>query len=240
MSENQLLERIIRLEQANRNLRRVLLTAILLVGIPSLLGAGFATRAIPERIQAREIDIVDSAGRVRAVLNSRSLRLNDENGLKRIDLGKDEGANAGAGLSLYDSNGKNIVDVTVTGWGDGGLVVSDDTGRSRADIGTFAGSPALGVYGSDGKTEATMEASGASASVGASSGNSAMGTINVGSGYAGFFMATEAHSGVVIGTSNAFANMPMSLPSWVPSVNKGAGPQIILVHEGHTSWQAPR
>lgn len=67
MSESELVNRVEQLERDNRRLKR--LGAALLV-LVAALGAIYAARPVPHKIEAHEFDVVDGAGRVRIRLST--------------------------------------------------------------------------------------------------------------------------------------------------------------------------
>jgi hypothetical protein len=62
MSEDELVQRLERLEKDNRRLKHIALAALVLLGAAVGLGAGRATPGVPGVIKAREFDVVNAAG----------------------------------------------------------------------------------------------------------------------------------------------------------------------------------
>jgi len=62
MSEDQLVQRLERLERDNRRLNLFALAALVLLGAAIGLGAARATPRVPDVIKAREFDVVNAAG----------------------------------------------------------------------------------------------------------------------------------------------------------------------------------
>src|SRR5579885_3602345 len=107
-----LLERVVRLEHEQTELRRAnrrlrLLTGALMLSMGALVVMG---QAVPERtVEAQQFVLRSRDGTVRGSIGitdngAVGINLNDSKGQKRIDL--DIASNGSPGLDLYDPNGK--------------------------------------------------------------------------------------------------------------------------------------
>lgn len=108
MTETELADRLERLERDNRRLKK--LAAVALV-IAAALGATYAARPVPDTITAREFDVVDEAGRARAVIDvdfrdAAGLYLRGADGKLQAELSAPPHRAEGTGLTVYDDGNK--------------------------------------------------------------------------------------------------------------------------------------
>lgn len=124
MTEPELIERLQRLEEANRRLWFVAVGALALLMAAIGFHAVYAAPAIPQKVVAHEFDVVDGSGNVRATFATTSgepfLRLTGANKQSLL---------AGPGLVMLISGGRE--------------------GASTVDIGAAHGSPSISLV--DGK-----------------------------------------------------------------------------------------
>jgi len=164
-----ILARIEALEKENRRLKRWGLVALVLA---TALGAIFATQLAPEKITAREFEVVDSSGKTRAQMGLMSgepgIILYDGQGEQRVELGmlfRESGRTlreSNPGISFTDPRGNALLGMGLTSSGSSWVVLSDQQGF-RMNLGTTQTiNPATGetretsaaslvMFGKDGK-----------------------------------------------------------------------------------------
>ena len=163
----------------------VLAACIVLAAVAAAYAAGQAKVSAPEVIRAQKFELVDEKGKVRAELTLvdgiPGLLLSDQEGKPRAALGLDK--NGTPSLSLHDSSGKTRAALSFMRPGGTAptLAMFDERGKQRVQLGIVEnGSPglslcdekesvrvglavtsegsAVGVYRSDGKPAAGLEA----------------------------------------------------------------------------------
>jgi hypothetical protein len=100
MTEMELVQRLERLERDNRRLKRIGAAALVLA---AALGAIYARQPIPEKITARELDVLDSTGRLRASVTPGGINFWDVHGANWAAFGKLKGG--AGGLSIMERGG---------------------------------------------------------------------------------------------------------------------------------------
>ena len=121
MTETELANRLEKLERDNRRLKRLGAAALVLA---AALGAIYATRPVPEKITAREFDVVDDAGRVRIRLSTTpgetSVRVLDAQGHSAASMEERPGSswvmagNFGGNAAMLDSSATFGSEVSVS------------------------------------------------------------------------------------------------------------------------------
>lgn len=119
MTETEVVKRLERLERDNRRLKRLATVALI---IATALGAIYAAQPVPDKMTAHEIDVVDTAGRVRIKLavshmekdsgghtyEGPNVALYDANGVKREEIGGYLSL-FGPQLTMFDDHGNQAV-----------------------------------------------------------------------------------------------------------------------------------
>lgn len=143
MTETELVKRLEGLERDNRRLKGFAVTAIILA---AALGAIYATQPVPEVIRARNFEVVDRTGRVRAKMAVQP------NGIAFIQVTDELGhARAAMVTSLSGGSTVEILDPKghqTAGMGDstlgGSIAVADTQGKTRAVMAVSAsGAPSI-------------------------------------------------------------------------------------------------
>jgi len=123
-------ERITNLENANRQWRRLTVGMVLLV---AFLGYDYATRAKPDTLRLRKLEIVDEQGTTLATFGTfegaAMLNLFGTTGKGRITMGAGEGGSDGAQINVYNPLGKKVVSVQSDKTNEGAVHVSDVNGK---------------------------------------------------------------------------------------------------------------
>jgi hypothetical protein len=104
MTETELVQRLERLERDNRRLSRIGAAALVLA---TALSAIHATQPVPGKITARELDIMDSAGRVRASVTPDGINFRGVDGANWAAFGTLEGG--APGISIMEKGGALLV-----------------------------------------------------------------------------------------------------------------------------------
>ncbi len=116
-------------------------------------------------IRAEKFELVDSQGRVRAVLglgisdNETGLTLFDENGMPRIVLAK---LDSGMCLSMFDENGTGCAELSISDAGTGLLSLSDKNGTCRASLSVLDSGPRLRLFDENGTLRTALNETGLS------------------------------------------------------------------------------
>ncbi len=152
-----LLERVVRLEHEQTELRRAnrrlrLLTGALMLSMGALVVMG---QAVPERtVEAQQFVLRSRDGTVRGSIGitdngAVGINLNDSKGQTRIDL--DIASNGSPGLDLYDPNGKLRATLALGPEGTPGLGLYDPNGKLRSSLNIpAANTPGLAFYHTNG------------------------------------------------------------------------------------------
>jgi hypothetical protein len=117
--------------------------------------AAAATEAIPKRIAAQELQLVDAHGRMAAALTvskegEPSFAMYDHSGKLRTDLSIGSGQELG--LKLYDAKGAMRISMMISAEGIPAMRLFDPSVRPRALIGVDSeGEPAMDFYTSNGR-----------------------------------------------------------------------------------------
>jgi hypothetical protein len=232
---SEIVSRMERIEKENRRLKRAALVVMLVAGVIVLVGAA---RPTPDIIRAQKFVVVNARGKEQVVLEARALKLYDDEGVKRVDLGADSGQQAGAGLFLYDQHGKPMVDLSVPGLpGSATLAIFDGKGNERADIGVFVGTAALGVYGdTNEKSGAKLEAVGDSSSLQVyGPGNRTLAELNTSSTEVSLYLSDNKGYGAVVGNGGL-----VPLISNAPRGNQQSAASLVLFgKDKKVLWSAP-
>ena len=123
MSEATLLEsRVDKIERDNRRLKLTVGALLLALAAVPLIGAVMPEQ-IPELIQAREFQVIDENGNLRAWMGNRGFLYNDENGTSRVGMGNN-------GFVILDENGIGRVRIS-----DRGFQYYAENSNTRALIG---------------------------------------------------------------------------------------------------------
>lgn len=143
-------ERVKRLERQNKLIK--------LTGIAVILGMAFmllvgAKEKVPKEIVAESFRVVDTQGRIRAVLfvdqEGPALGLLDERGKLRATIAIDQ---EGPLLGLYDKREKTRAELAILQIGPR-LSLSDENGKIRAGLAVIPEGPALALSDKYGKTK---------------------------------------------------------------------------------------
>jgi hypothetical protein len=99
MTESEFADRLERLEQDNRRLKRLVTVALVMA---AALGAIYAARPVPQKIEAHEFDVTDNAGKVRVRIG--------------VDYWKSSNGQPydAPALALYDAQGGDVIQETAT------------------------------------------------------------------------------------------------------------------------------
>lgn len=166
MSETELIGRLEKLERDNRHLKAFAFGTLVLV---AALGGMNATEPIPRKITAREFDVLDDSGKVRAEMGIQAngisyIQVNDVQARARAGLTTDA-SGAAANIEVLGPKGHPLAVVGASRFGGGDFTVDDSQGRTRAIITATdsLGSSDLWLYDASGNRRATMtvDASGA-------------------------------------------------------------------------------
>jgi len=231
---SEIVSRMERIEKKYRRLKRTALVVVLVACVIVLVGAA---RSTPDVIRAQKFVVVSASGKEEAVLEARSLQLYDDEGVKRVDLGTDSGRQAGAGLSLYNPHGNQIIGLTVGVADSASLGISDAKGQQRADIGVYLGIAGLGVYGATtGKSGAKLEAVGDSSSLQIyGPGNGTLAELNTSSTEANLYLSDNKGFGAVVGNGGL-----VPLISNAPRGNQQSAASLVLFgKDKKVLWSAP-
>ncbi len=120
-----IVERLEKVERENRWLKSAAFTVLLLAGAAFMMGQARPTR----RIVAQEFDVVDTGGKIRAILDA---------------------SGGEPDLSLYDTNGKVRAFLRLSAEGPM-LRLSDANGKASANLGIIENGPGLDLYDANGK-----------------------------------------------------------------------------------------
>ncbi len=156
MTEAELAERIKRLERDNRRIKRLALAAFILVSALIFL---YAERPVPQTLTARELDIRDSHGNLRIMLDTKS----NEPGITFYDAQGNPrevmyvGADGSPDIAFYDVQGKPRAMIRTDAEGSPDIAFFDSQGKPRAGMGVDAnGSPEITLSDAQGNPRAVM------------------------------------------------------------------------------------
>ena len=96
MTETELVQRLERLDRDNRRLKTIGAAVLVLA---AALGAIYATQPVPQKITARELDILDSGGRMRASVTPDGISFWDVHGANWATFGSLTGSAVGLTIS---------------------------------------------------------------------------------------------------------------------------------------------
>jgi len=115
-------------------------TCLLLLACLLLLHLSLGLRTVPQKITARQFDLVDSSGKSRVIIGIESGRaaigVLDDDGRVRISLGAPKSGEPSIGL--FDAKGEHGVVIAVSPSGYSGISLSDPEGFSL-DLGSETG-----------------------------------------------------------------------------------------------------
>jgi hypothetical protein len=226
--------RVSRLEAQNRRLKKTGMTSFIVAVAIIMMGQEKPT---PNIMRAQKFVVVNASGKEQAALEPRALYLYDDHGVKRVDLGIDSGQQAGAGLSFYNDQGNQMVDLSVPALpGSASLAIFDGKGNERADIGVFLGIAGLGVYGeTKGKSGAKVETVGDSSSLQVYGRDSSLAELNTSSTEASLYLSDSKGFGAVLGNGSLVPSI-----SNAPHGNKQSAASLALFgKDKKVLWSAP-
>lgn len=159
MREAEIASRLEKLERDNKRLKAVVLAAAV---VAAALSAIYATRPLPRVVRAREFEVVDNSGDVRARLsgdwNEPTVGLFDTHGRARAMMSVLPNGSPAIVLSDAQSNPRAVIGVNPGGAPGITLYDAQGNGKTRATMGVNPdGSPVIGVYDAQGIPRATMQ-----------------------------------------------------------------------------------
>jgi hypothetical protein len=142
-----------KLQRSNKHLR--LMTGGLLLLCGALVTMAETSSAVPDTLQAQQILLRDSTGKLRGaigVMPDGAVGLNFEDPAGRTRLTVDLASSGTPGVDLFDQDGKMRLTIALGPAGDPGIGLYDPNGHLRTSLDVPAAqTPGLSFYHSDGK-----------------------------------------------------------------------------------------
>lgn len=137
MTNTEILERLGRLERENRRLKRLSGIALLAVAGIMLLAA---VKPEPQKITAREFQVLDSSGRATVSISNGVVNILDpQSGLPRIAIG--DVTSGVSGIWLFEENGSRRVQLPAGGGPE--IALFDTAGKPRTMLRLTDSGPAI-------------------------------------------------------------------------------------------------